>query len=85
MNRCPLMQLMALTAVNMVTKAALSAAFAAFPPSAVAAACLCKARESIGLEAAWPGVLLELTQLLPASDPALRSCLELLQLLGISN
>jgi hypothetical protein len=83
-HKCQLLQLVSLTAVEAVANAALNPAFACFPASIVAAACLTKAREGFGLAPSWPGVLHELTQFDPVHDPRMKQCMDVLCLLGIS-
>ena len=75
---------MALTAVNLARKAVLSPSFVGFCPSVVAAACLLKAREGLGLAPAWPCTLQSMTAYLPAPDSPLQRCLDVLGLLGMS-
>ncbi len=73
---------MVLSAINAVTKAALSPAMTRFPPSLVAAACLVKARAAMGLTPTWPGMLAEMTGL---EERMMGQCLEMLVLLGIAS
>ena len=84
LQKCQLAHVMSLTATDVVAKAALSPAFVRFDPSVVAAACLLKARQSMGLSPAWPLVLQDMTGYVPGSTMALDQCVELLQLLGIA-
>lgn len=83
LEKCQLLEVMALSAVDLVRKAALSPALAAFRPSVVAAACLLSARERLGLAPAWPRTLQSMTAYTPAAEGALKQCLEVMQLLGI--
>ena len=84
LQKCQLAHVMALTASDMVAKAALSPAFVRFDPSVVAAACLLKARQSMGLFPVWPSVLQDMTGYSLEDPVAMAQCLEMLQLLGIS-
>lgn len=83
LEKCQLLEVMALSAVDLVRKAALSPALAGFRPSVVAAACLLSAREQLGLAPAWPRTLQSMTAYTPAAEGALKQCLEVMQLLGI--
>lgn len=83
LEKCQLLEVMALSAVDLVRKAALSPALAAFRPSVVAAACLLSARERLGLAPAWPRALQSMTAYTPAAEGALKQCLAVMQLLGI--
>ena len=76
------MQLVALAAVTLAGKATLSPAFSSFPPSAVAAACLVRAREGLGVAPAWPSALMTMTGYALAPDTQLRHCVEVMALLG---
>ena len=78
------MQVWALAAVNLAHKAVLSPAFVRFPPSVVAAACLLKAREGLGLAPSWPRTLQSMTAYMPAPDSQLLQCLEVMALLGMA-
>lgn len=81
--KCQLVQVMVLTASDMVAKAAISCAFARFDPSVVAASCLLKARENMGLLPAWPLVLRDMTGFDAESHAELLQCLELFKLLRV--
>lgn len=83
MQKCQLLHVMVLSAINMVTKAALSPTMASFPPSIVAAGCLIKARAAMGLTPAWPPVLSSMTRLDPVGNTMMQQCLELLVALGV--
>lgn len=83
LRKCELMQLMALSAAELATKASLSPAMATFPPSLVAAACLAKARASIGLHPAWPSSLQAMTGYSPEQQSFASAC-DLLSLLGLA-
>lgn len=86
LQRCQLAHLMVLTATDLVAKAALSPAFAQLSPSATAAACLMKARESLGLVPLWPTVLQELTKYeAEQMPPEVKHCVDLLHILGLSS
>lgn len=75
---------MAVAAVTLARKAALSPAFVRFRPSVVAAACLLKAREGLGLAPAWPRTLQAMTAYVPAPGSQLAQCLEVMALLGLA-
>ena len=75
---------MALTAVDLARKAGLSPSFVGFRPSVVAAACLLRARQGLGLAPAWPGTLQSMTGYLPSHDSPLQQCLDVLDLMGMS-
>ena len=83
LQQCELMQVMALAAANITSKAALSPAFVRYPPSLVAAAGLCKARQSLGLHPAWPSCLGGMTGY-SLSQPLLLECCDVIALLGLS-
>lgn len=74
-----------MSAVNLARKAALSPAFVRFRPSVVAAACLLRAREALGLGPAWPRTLASMTGY-DAGVPAcqLAQCLEVMTLLRLA-
>ena len=79
------LQLTVLHALGLAGKAALSPLFYQFPPSAVAAACLAKGREALGLAPTWPVVLHQMTGYSPtAPGDATRQCAELLTALGLA-
>jgi hypothetical protein len=79
-------QLTALSAIQLVSKAALTPVFYQFPPSAVAAACLCKAREGLGQAPVWPSALHSMTGYSPSSaGDAVRECMDLISVLGLAN
>jgi len=82
--KCQLVHVMGLSASDMVAKAAISPAFARFDPSLVAAGCLIKARESLGLAPAWPLVLQNLVEHDPMLRAKLQQCIELLQICGVT-
>jgi pentatricopeptide repeat domain-containing protein 1 len=86
LQKCQLAQVMALTATDLVAKAALSPAFIRIDPSLVAAACLHKARQSMGLVPSWPSILQDMTGYLmdPSTGP-MNQCVELMQLYGIAS
>ena len=71
---------MALSAVALVRKAALSPVLAGFRPSLVAAACLYKARGGLGLAPAWPRTLQSMTAYQPGEGGQLAACLDALSL-----
>ena len=74
-----------MAAVGLARKAALSPAFVRFRPSVVAAACLARARESLGLAPAWPRTLASMTGYLPgAAGSQLAQCLEVMALLRLA-
>lgn len=78
------LQLAVLSATDLLNKAALTPVFYQFQPSTVAAACLCRAREGLGLLPTWPGALQAMTGYsLDAPESALRECLELMAVLGL--
>eukprot|EP00887_Chlorella_sp_A99_P006645 scaffold3.g6645.t1 len=81
--QCELMQLMALAAADVAGKAALSPAFARYPPSLVAAAALAKARQGLGLVPFWPTSLERMTGYVPAQE-AFATCCEMMALLGLA-
>lgn len=78
------MQVMALSAVDLVRKASLNPALAHFRPSLVAAACLLRARQTLGLAPAWPRALQSMTAYQPGPEGQLQQCLEVMSLLGIT-
>ena len=84
LHKCQLLEVMALTAVNLARKAGLSPSFVGFRPSVVAAACLLKARQGLGLAPAWPRTLQSMTAYLPSPESPLQQCLDILDLLGMS-
>lgn len=85
MQQCQLAAVMAAAATGLARKAALSPAFARFRPSLVAAACLLRAREALGLAPAWPCALQGMTGYsLGAPGGQLQQCLEVMSLLGLS-
>ena len=85
LQQCQLVGVMAAAATDLARKAALSPAFAAFRPSLVAAACLLRAREALGLAPAWPRALQSMTGYSPAAPAGqLRQALDLLSVLGLA-
>jgi hypothetical protein len=84
LQKCQLLEVMAVAAVTLARKAALSPAFARVRPSVLAAACLLKAREGLGLSPAWPRTLQSMTAYAPAPGSPLQQCLEVMGLLGMT-
>ena len=84
LQKCQLLELMALSAVGLARRAALSPAFVRYRPSVVAAACLVRARDSLGLAPGWPRALQSMTAYLPTPESQLRQCLEVMALLGMT-
>ncbi|KAI7837718.1 hypothetical protein COHA_008440 [Chlorella ohadii] len=84
LQKCQLLEVMAVAAVTLARKAALSPAFARVRPSVLAAACLLKAREGLGLSPAWPRTLQSMTAYAPAPGSPLQQCLEVMALLGLN-
>ncbi|PSC77032.1 Pentatricopeptide repeat-containing [Micractinium conductrix] len=80
LQKCQLLEVMALSAVALVRKAALSPVLAGFRPSLVAAACLYKARGGLGLAPAWPRTLQSMTAYQPGEGGQLAACLDALSL-----
>ncbi|KAL4551621.1 hypothetical protein Ndes2526B_g05894 [Nannochloris sp. 'desiccata'] len=89
LQKCQLAHVMALTATDLVAKAALSPAFITMDPSLVAAACLYKARQSMGLVPSWPLVLHDMTgySMEGGADGTgqMNQCVNLMHMLGISS
>ena len=73
-----------MAAVNLARRAALSPAFARVRPSVLAAACLLKAREGLGLAPAWPRTLQSMTAYVATPGSQLQQCLEVMGLLGMA-
>lgn len=73
-----------MAAVTLARKAALSPAFARARPSVLAAACLLKAREGLGLAPAWPRTLQSMTAYAPNPGSPLQQYLEVMSLLGLN-
>ena len=83
LRKCELLQLVAVSAAELATKASLSPALAAFPPSLTAASCLAKAHAGIGLHPAWPTSLQAMTGYAPDQQAFVSAC-DLLSLLGLA-
>jgi pentatricopeptide repeat domain-containing protein 1 len=83
MQRCQALHMMGLTAVDGVAKAAISPAFVSFPPSVVAAACLLRARQSLGLAPAWPDALRGMTGYAAEGGDLLAQCSDMMAATGI--
>jgi hypothetical protein len=83
-QKCALTQVTALAAINLARKAVLSPGFARFPPSVVAAACLVKARQGLGLAPSWPRTLHSMTGYTTAPGGPLQQCLELMSMLNLA-
>lgn len=81
LQKCQFLQVMALSATDFVSKAALSPTTSQFDPSIVAAACLIKARESIGLSPSWPSSLRDMTGFEGPERPDIARCLKYLNVL----
>lgn len=83
-QKCALTQVTALAAINLARKAVLSPGFARFPPSVVAAACLVKARQGLGLAPSWPRTLHSMTGYTTVPGGPLQQCLELMSMLNLA-
>lgn len=84
LHKCQFLQVMVLSASDAISKAALSPAVLQFDPSVVAAACIMKARESIGIAPVWPLCLRDMTGFEGPQRPDISNCLRILNAISSS-